>query len=246
VSSDAAPVVAPFPEHTIPAQTAFVLTGAATDGDDDALSYTWEEMDLGAASPPEGDDGTRPLFRSYNPTTSPVRIVPTLARVLAHDPSIDVPVDGNISGESWVTTTRDMDFRLTVRDNHADGGATSSTDTIVHVTSSAGPFRVTAPGAASAWLAGTAAAVSWNVANTDVAPVDCANVDIKLSTDGGQSFATTLADSVPNDGSASITVPDSPTATARVEVLCHDNIFFDISPADFAILGDLIFADGFD
>lgn len=246
VSTDIPPVVLPFPEHTIPAQTAFVLTGAATDIDGDALTYDWEEMDLGSASPPEGDDGSRPIFRSYNPTVSTQRIVPELARVLAHDPSIDVPPSGDISGESWAMTTRDLHFRLTVRDNHADGGSTSSSDTIVHVTSAAGPFRVTAPAAGTSWSYGTMAAVNWNVANTTVAPVSCANVDILLSTDGGQTFPTTLASSVPNNGSASVSVPNSPTTTARVEVLCHDNIFFDISAADFVILGDDIFLDGFE
>jgi hypothetical protein len=245
-STDAAPVVATFPDHTIPAQTAFELSGSATDSDDDALTYTWEEMDLGTASPPEGDDGTRPIFRSFNPTQSPVRIVPTLERVLAHDLTIDVPTGGEISGEYWATTTRDLDFRLTVRDNHADGGATASSDTIVHVTSVAGPFRITAPAAGSVWLPGATATVSWNVANTTAAPVSCASVDILLSTDGGQTFPTTLAAAVPNSGTAGLTVPDASTPAARVEVQCHDNIFFDISPADFAILGDDIFQDGFE
>lgn len=246
-STDATPVVATFPDHTIPAQTAFALAGSATDSDDDGLlTYTWEEMDLGTASPPEGDDGTRPIFRSFNPTQSPVRIVPTLDRVLAHDLTIDVPTGGEISGEYWATTTRDLNFRLTVRDNHADGGATSSSDTIVHVTSAAGPFRVTAPGSGDAWVAGAAATVSWNVANTTAAPVSCASVDILLSTDGGQTFPTTLAAAVPNSGTAGLTVPDAPTLAARVEVQCHDNIFFDISPADFVISSGIIFRDGFD
>ena len=225
-------------------QTAFALIGSATDADADALTYTWEEMDLGTASPPEGDDGSRPIFRSFNPTQSPLRIVPTLERVLAHDPSIDVPTGGEITGESWATTTRDLNFRLTVRDNHADGGSTASSDTIVHVTSAAGPFRVTAPAAGDIWPSLVANTVTWNVANTDVAPVSCANVDILLSTDGGQTFPTVLA-TVPNNGSASVTPPDVGISTARVEVQCHDNIFFDISAADFTILRDDIFQDGF-
>ena len=133
-----------------------------------------------------------------------------------------------------------------MRDNHADGGATASSDTIVHVTSSAGPFRVTEPVAGRVWLPGAAATVIWNVANTTAAPVSCTNVDILLSTDGGQTFPTTLAAAVPNSGTAGLTVPDASTLAARVEVQCHDNIFFDISPADFVISSDIIFGDGFD
>jgi len=84
------------------------------------------------------------------------------------------------------------------------------------------------------------------VANTTAAPVSCANVDVLYSADGGQTFAAALATGVPNSGSATVTVPNLPTATARVQVRCSDNIFFDISPGDFTIYIDEIFADGFE
>ena len=241
-----APSPAAVPAHTIPAQTPFALTGAASDLDGDTLTYIWEEMDLGTASPPESDDGTRPLFRSFVPTLSPTRLVPELPRILAHDLSVDVPVNGNISGETFATTTRDLNFRLTVRDNHPGGGATASTDTIVHVSAAAGPFRVTAPAAAAQWVANAPQTVSWNVANTDAAPVSCASVDVFYSADGGQTFAATLASAVPNSGSAAVVSPNLTTSTARVEVACHDNIFFDISPGNFGIVSDEIFKDGFE
>ena len=40
--------------------------------------------------------------------------------------------------------------------------------------------------------------VTWDVANTNAAPVSCANVNIVLSTDGGNTWQTTLAQQVPN------------------------------------------------
>ena len=43
-----------------------------------------------------------------------------------------------------------------------------------------------------------------------------------------------------------MTVPSLVTSDARVEVSCHDNIFFDISPGDFTVLSDEIFKDGFE
>jgi hypothetical protein len=242
-----APVVAAVAAKTIPMQTAFALTGSATDADNDPLTYMWEEMDLGTAAPPEGDNGSRAIFRSFVPTLSPTRLVPKLSRILAHDPSIDVPTGGDISGESWAITTRDLKFRLTVRDNHSGGAAISTTDTVVHVTAAAGPFRITAPASGAMWIANAQETVTWNVANTTAAPVSCANVDILYSMDGGQTFIAPLASAVPNSGSATVTSPNLVTATARIEVACHDNIFFDISPADFAVAGnDVIFADGFD
>jgi hypothetical protein len=241
-----APAVSPVPTYTIPAQTPFSLTGSATDQDNDPLTYIWEEMDLGTASPPEIDDGSRPLFRSFVPTSSPTRLVPELPRILSHNLDTDIPSGGDIPGETWATTTRDLNFRLTVRDNHPGGGATMSTDAVVHVTASAGPFAVTSPATATTWIANTHQTVTWNVANTAAAPVSCAAVDVLYSADGGQTFPATLASAVPNSGSVTVVVPNLATTTARIEVVCHDNIFFDISPGDFTIFVDEIFADGFD
>src|SRR6266851_255990 len=52
--------------YTIPANTPFELPGINPgDDENDSLSFTWEEYDLGAASPPESDDGSRPILRSY-------------------------------------------------------------------------------------------------------------------------------------------------------------------------------------
>ncbi|HEX3895147.1 MAG TPA: zinc-dependent metalloprotease family protein [Rudaea sp.] len=246
-STNQAPVVASVAPHTIPASTPFMVTGAATDADaGDVLSYEWDAMDHGTASPPETDNGNRALFRSFTPQSTGVRLIPELPRILAHDLSVDIPPNGDIPGETWATTNRTLHFRLTVRDNHPGGGATVSTDTTVQVTSSAGPFRVTAPASGASWPAYSTQTVTWNVANTTAAPVNCAAVDILFSVDGGSTFATTLAESVSNTGSADVTVPNLVTTDARIEVLCHDNIFFDISPADFTIVSDLIFADGFE
>jgi hypothetical protein len=241
-----APLPDAGPDYTIPAQTPFLLTGSATDQDDDSLTYTWEQMDLGTASPPNTDDGSRPLFRSYTPTTAPSRVVPELARILSHDLNTDIPSGGEFSGESWATTTRDLNFRLTVRDNHPGGSAGASADMIVHVVSTAGPFVVTAPAAAARWVANSPQPVSWNVAGSDLTPVSCATVDVLYSTDSGQTFIATLASAAPNSGTTTVIAPNLLTMTARIQVRCHDNIFFDISPGDFAIFADEIFTDGFE
>ena len=61
-------------------------------------------------------------------------------------------------------------------------------------------------------------------------------MNIRLSTDGGNTFPTTLASGTPNDGSEVVTVPNTGTTTARVRVECATSPFFDISNANFTIV----------
>ncbi len=220
------PAVEAGPDFTIPAQTPFTLTATASDPEADALTYCWEEYDLGTAGPPHTDDGSRPIFRSFAPVTSPSRTFPQLSDVLSGTATF---------GESLPVTTRTMTFRVTVRDNHAGSGGVNVDAMRVNVRADSGPFAVTSPGSSTTWTAGSTQTVTWNVANTTSAPVNCANVRILLSTDGGNSFPNVLASSTPNNGSATITVPNTPTAAARVKVEALGNIFFNISLPSFTI-----------
>jgi hypothetical protein len=229
---------------TIPRRTPFTLTATANDPDGDALTYCWEEYDLGPASPPDSDaDGqARPIFRSFQPTANPARTFPSLQYILnnANVPPANLDCgDGFrtncIAGEVLPSIGRTMNFQVTVRDNRAGGGGISSAQVQVVVDGNSGPLAVTQPNAAVTWAPGSQQMVTWNVANTNQAPVSCANVRILLSTDGGQTFPTTLAESVPNNGAATITVPNVATTTARIKVAAVGNIFFDISDANFTI-----------
>jgi len=229
-TSNTAPTVDAGAAYTIPSRTPFALTGSATDSEGDALTYGWEEFDLGTVepAPPLVDDGKRPIFRSFNPTVSPTRVFPKLSDVLAGTTTY---------GETMPTTNRTMNFRLTARDDRGGGGGVNSDATTVTSVSAAGPFAVTAPATAVVWGSGSTQTVTWNVAGTTAAPISCANVSIALSTDGGQTFPETLLASTPNDGSEAVTVPDTPTAgaTARVRVACVGNVFFAISRPSFTI-----------
>ena len=213
--------------YRIPLNTPFTLTGTATDPDNDALTYAWEEYDLGPAGAPEAPQGNAPIFRFSPPTTSPSRTFPRLP---------DLAAGTTTKGELLPTYARRLHFRLVARDNRPGGGGVEYDTTSVAVAGTAGPFRVTAPNTAVAWQAGAPQQVTWDVANTTAAPVSAAAVDLRLSTDGGLTFPTLLLAATPNDGCATVTIPAGvSTVRARLQVRATGNIFFDISDADFTI-----------
>nr|WP_294861020.1 zinc-dependent metalloprotease family protein [uncultured Fluviicola sp.] len=215
---------------TIPANTPFALTATATDPDGDVLTYCWEQMDNGqtgtATQPPLGTNTGGPNFRSRTPSTSGTRYFPSIASLMSNGP---------FTWEVLPTVNRTMHFRCTVRDNEVNGGCNDNADIIVTSTTSAGPFIVNYPTATGiTWPGNSTQTVTWSVANTDIAPVACANVDVLISTDGGATFSV-IANNVPNDGSQVITVPNTATTTAIVMVMCENGTFFDVSNNVFAI-----------
>ncbi len=230
---------------TIPANTPFELTATASDVNGDALTYLWEEHDLGTASNGTNawiDDGSRPLFRSYEPTTSPTRSFPSLTYILNNAnvppttylcPSAVRPASPPcLTGEALPTTNRTMQFHVTVRDNRAGGGGINTAQTSVTINAATGPFAVSAPNTAVTWPAASTQTVSWTVNGTSGL---AANVTILLSNDGGATFPVILAASTPNDGSETITVPGTQGSTARIKVKAIGNVFFDISNTNFTI-----------
>jgi subtilisin-like proprotein convertase family protein len=215
---------------TVPANTPFALTAIATDPDGDPLTYNWEQMDNEVSTQPPSPTSTGgPNFRSISSLTSPTRYFPNL---------VDLAAGGPFTWEVIPSVTRTMDFRCTLRDNAAGpGGCNDHVDVTVTTDASSGPFIVLYPSATGiVWTSLTNETVTWDVANTDIAPVSCSNVDILLSTDGGATYPVTLASNVPNDGSQLVSVPNTPTTTARIMVICSSGTFFDISDNNFEIV----------
>ena len=226
-SSNDPPTADAGADYTIPISTPFVLTGVGTDPNSDILTYCWEQWDKEVATmPPVSTSTDGPAFRSFDPTTNPNRYFPRLSVIAG---------SGIDTWEVLPSVSRDLNFRLTVRDNNNAYGCTDEDDMTVTTDASAGPFLVTYPNVEMSWDANTSETITWDVANTTAAPVSCANVDILYSTDGGLSFSDTLVSNVTNDGSHTITVPEIVTSQFRIMVKCSDNIFFDISDENVSI-----------
>ncbi len=220
----------------IPKQTPFTLTANGSDLNGDILTYSWMEYDLGPSSPPDTDaDGqARPLFRTFLPTASSSRTFPALTHVLN---SANVPptnTNGFLTGEILPSMARTMNFQVVARDNRANGGGINSATATV-VVAATGPFIVTSPNTNVNYAVNSAQNITWDVAGSASAPINAANVKISLSTDGGNTFPTVLAASTANDGSESVTIPNTLTASARIKIEAVGNIFFDISNTNFTI-----------
>jgi hypothetical protein len=214
------------------------LMPSASDPDGDVLSYQWDQMDAGetatTGSTFNTDLGDNPLFRSYVPQSTPDRYFPSL------DGQID-PVNV-VVGEIIPVVARDLNFRLTVRDCKSGQAAD---DIKITVDGASGPFKILSPNKAMTFVATNPPPITWDPANTNTSPVNCASVDIDLltfSADKSTYAVTNVALDLPNNGFATIgPLDDASNAQARFRVSCRDNVFYDISDADLNITGAIAF-----
>ncbi len=219
-------------DYTIPKSTPFMLTGAGTDANGDVLTYNWEQMDSQTTTAaPSATKTTGVNFRSYNSSTSPTRYFPKMSSVLT---GATTTAGSELTVEALSSVARTMNFRVTVRDNRVGGPANNSDDMIVTVNATAGPFSVSSPNTAVSYAGGSSQTITWVVGGTTANGVNCANVDVLLSTNGGTSWSTLLA-STPNDGTEAVTIPNTPGTTNRIMVKGSNHIFFDVSNTNFTI-----------
>ncbi|MBL0013994.1 MAG: T9SS type A sorting domain-containing protein [Flavobacterium sp.] len=244
------PAVDAGADITIPAGTAYILNAVATDAEGDSLTYCWEQNNsagsgaTGANSVASPTKTSGPNFRSFIPKSTGVRSMPDTAKVIA----------GTLSTmwESVSTVARTLKFTVTVRDNNVAGAQTNTDE--VNVTSKlpynsataptgAGPFVVTSQNTTGiAWSQGSSQTITWDVNNTTSLP-GSTNVNIKLSIDGGLTYPYVLAADTANDGTETITVPNTPASqTCRVLVEPTANIYYAVNSRAFYIGYEIVTA----
>lgn len=222
-SGNIAPVVVAGSNFIIPNGTAFILKGSATDANNDALTYCWEQTNTQISTqPPLQSATTGPNFRSRPPTSSPNRFMPAFSEVLL----------GNLAPTWEVVPTvgRSMTFALTVRDNRNPNGGQTNRSNMSITFAAVGPFTITSPNVENvSWGLGSTQNITWNVAGTTANNINTATVNILLSTDGGATFPTILAAGTANDGSQSVTLPTTASANCRIMIEAVGNIFYAVS-----------------
>ncbi|KQS89268.1 reprolysin-like metallopeptidase [Chryseobacterium sp. Leaf394] len=214
-------------DYIIPKGTAFVLTGVGTDPANDPLTYLWEQYDnTNNTQPPVSTATAGPVYRSLTPTVSPSRYFPVMTSVLANNL---IP-----KWEVTPSVARTLNFSLVVNDNNI-GGNQAARDVMVVTVTDDGPFAVTSQTSNAAIDGNSTISVNWNVAGTSGGTINTANVTILLSKDGGANFNTVLAASVPNNGSANVTIPNENIANARIMVKALNNIYFAVNSSNFPV-----------
>ena len=228
------PAVSAGLDYTIPKGTPFVLKGTASDPNGNTMTYCWEQND--SATDNEKDSNSYayetkangPNFRSFSPSTVTNRYFPDFNKVLAGQLST--------TWESVSTVGKILNFVFTARDNAASGlGQTNSDAMVVTVDGNKGPFAVTSQNTAGVnWVLGSSQTITWSVNGTNSLS-GAANVNIKLSTDGGLTFSTILAANTANDGSEVITAPMTVAKNCRILIEPVANVFYAVNSVPFVL-----------
>ncbi|MEE9309487.1 MAG: immunoglobulin-like domain-containing protein [Cocleimonas sp.] len=203
----------------VPLNMPFILSGSSLGG----TSYAWDQMDTGAASAVDVDEGDNAIIRTELPSANPDRYIPRL---------LDLFTGSTTTGEILPSTERDMNFALVVRDGN--GGVDKKNKSIQTVAEGVN-FSVTSHDVDEVLTLGQSTTITWEVAETDLSPINCLEVDINLLRSDG--VKNTLLLNTDNDGSETVVVPTGTPgmSNARIMVACASQPFFQISAGDISV-----------
>jgi hypothetical protein len=231
ITTNTAPVISPLTAYTIPKGTAYYLDASATDAQGDAIKYNWEQYNsVTTTASISGDSGwgyntEGSIARSFFGTTSGRRYFPSLPLVMA----------GKLTNKAtWETVSyipRVLNYAVTARDENPQRPMLASSETTLTVGND-GPFKFSGITASSVLYNNASNTITWDVANTNAAPYNAANVKIEYTTDlvNGTTW-TELVASTPNTGSYAAQMPASLTGAVKLKISAIGNVFYAVSPA---------------
>jgi len=155
--------------------------------------------------------------------------------------NIDLSTDGGTNwtnlvsntlndGSQTVTVPNTPSSTCRIRVREPDGTPSDTSDNNFTISTTPPPPGITViyPNGGETWTVGETRTVQWTSQGS------VGNVNIDLSTDGGTNW-TNLVSNAANDGSQTITVPNTPSSTCRIRVQEPDGSPSDISNSNFTI-----------
>lgn len=218
------PSIEPMGTINIPKGTAFILTASATDPEGDALSYNWEQDDNAESiiSVVTGNNVKGVIAGSKYPVSSTSRSIPSLKSV------VENTLTNVADKESVSYISRELNFRVTARDNNVNKPQTNSATQKI-IVGQDGPFQflgLTKYGKISPvhdYL------LKWDIAGTNAAPYNSPNIKVDYTKDKGITW-TDLFQSTSNDGSEIIPAGILPVGkTIQFRASAVGNIFYTVS-----------------
>jgi hypothetical protein len=229
IINNTAPAINPLVAYSIPKGTAYYLEASATDAENDAVNYTWEQNDsTDEFSTISGDSGW-----GYNPKGALTRSIPGTPSGRRYFPKLQTVMNGSLTDkQGWETVSyipRTLNYAVTARDQNAQRPMVSSSTTTVTVGND-GPFKFNGLTASSVLYNNAMNTIYWDTANTNNAPYNTASVKIDYTADNGVSW-TNLVAATPNTGSYSAQMPGNLTGAVKLRISAVGNIFYAVSPA---------------
>jgi len=224
-SSNRDPSVSAGSDYTVPAITPFMLIANGSDSDGDTLSYTWEQSDTGTESDVDVDTGDNALIRSQLANIHKTRYIPNLESLFNRVGK---------RGERLPVNDRDMNFMVTARDGR---GGLDFDEMKLKISGTGRTFSVTSHRFANTLFAGDQTTVTWDVAGTNLSPIDCHAIDIHvIQSDGTKQKLITTE----NDGEARFIVPKNiaEMSDARLMLSCRNNLFFNVSQGKLTVVNN--------
>lgn len=229
IINNTAPAINPLVAYSIPKGTAYYLEASATDAENDAVNYTWEQNDsTDEFSTISGDSGW-----GYNPKGALTRSIPGTPSGRRYFPKLQTVMNGSLTDkQGWETVSyipRTLNYAVTARDQNAQRPMVSSSTTTVTVGND-GPFKFNGLTASSVLYNNAMNTIYWDTANTNNAPYNTVSVKIDYTADNGVSW-TNLVAATPNTGSYSAQMPGNLTGAVKLRISAVGNIFYAVSPA---------------
>tara|TARA_A100001015_G_C15041580_1_gene740041 strand:- start:1244 stop:5089 length:3846 start_codon:yes stop_codon:yes gene_type:complete len=225
------------PDYKIPIGTAYELNSSLLK-EEGTYTYCWEQLDSAEITSsnfgPNNVSGS--MARSLPPSLISKRVIPILERVLANNLTQENP-SLNSTWETVPLIGRVLNWGLTVRKKTNSFYQTAQDSIKVTAIATAGPFQINSQNESDYIIKGGAVeSIEWDVANTDLSPINLKEVIISMSTDGGSTFPIALADRVPNNGIAKVIIPnDVDSSSVRFKIKAKNGIFFAVNKQDFKV-----------